>query len=277
MAEEFDIVQPPVPGGDVYLQALPTYAAKATKDELPWSSLDGLHAGMKGAAHADFKFASRIEFFHASARSYRKHYNFGKGRVRAKRLAEHMQHQWRTALAPVSESTRPVVYESDRIARNWLHNIPLAAACFTEELQEIIAEKKAESKTKDPKVGLDCMEARKLRARARRHLHVANIIFNSLRHEHRVRCIIPYLKCVQSGSLSGAEVEDLQLKTEQAMLWGKAAAQGLCGVVRIWSRILQYATLPKIVDLSVGPKGRHIPAASQWMRDSRPGLNTLQA
>jgi hypothetical protein len=275
MAEEFDIVQPQVPGGHVCLGELPTLPAN--NEQLPWSSLDGLHAGMKGAEHADAGFQSRIVgAFHASARHYRKHYNFGKGLVRAKRLAEHMHHPWRAALAPVSDSTRPVVYESDRIARNWLHNIPLAAACFTEELQEIIAEKVAASKGKDPAVGQTCKAAKRLRAQARRHLHVGNIIFNCLRHEYRVRGIVPYLKHVQKGSLSGAEIEELQLKTERTMLLGKAVAQGLCGVVRIWALIQQYITLPKIVDLSAGPGGEVIPATHQWARDSRPDMKTWQ-
>ena len=275
MAELFDIVQPPEVGGSVGLHELPTLSA--INAQLPWASLDGLHAGMKGAEHADAQFSSRIRAFHSSARYFRKHFGFGKGIVRAKRLAGHMGHPYRVALAPVSDSTRPVVYESDRIARNWLHNIPLAAACFTEELQGIIAEKVAESKLKSPEVGQTCKAAKELRSRARTHLHVGNIIFNSLRHEHRVQCIIPYLKHVQKGSLSGAEAEDLQLKTEQAMLWGKAAAQGLCGVVRIWALILQYVTLPKLEDLSAGPRGRVIPAKNQWMRDSRPSLNVLPA
>ena len=122
-------------------------------------ALDGLHAADKAGSHADY--TERVleggligEYFQ-SARWNRSNYGFGHGLIIARHIARFFAWKYQRPQAPVSESTRMVVYESDKVASSFLKGLRVQVTCIAYGVNDAIkqARVKAASASKSGRIG----------------------------------------------------------------------------------------------------------------------------
>jgi hypothetical protein len=147
-----------------------------------WGALDCMHSCDKSGYHADFLDRGRdglIHRFHEAATLIKKDLGYGRGRAVTRAASSKLGLLWRQPLAPHSQSTRLIIFESSRIADNFLRNVPVAVYSFAFLLQSELAHARANSKTNNEKTGLMSKIARELRATGRKILDLEMLLFET--------------------------------------------------------------------------------------------------
>ena len=122
-------------------------------------ALDGLHAADKAGSHADHTemvlAGGLIGEYFQSSRWNRSNFGFGQGLLIAKHIARSFHLKYQRPQAPVSESTRMVVYESDKVASSFLKGFRVQVTCIAYAVNDAIkqARVKAASASKSGRIG----------------------------------------------------------------------------------------------------------------------------
>jgi len=202
--------------------------ASAARSGLPpgkgWGALDGVHAVDKSGSLADAKERGRaglIRAFLDVLDGVRKNFGFGIGRTVAQSVAKKFNLPWRSPLAPHSSATRMVVYESERCPPNLFINLRTIARSLLFREQEAIENARRKAIAAGENVGDDrgirCKIVRGCRDLGRQMLDPEMLLFNVVRWEHRVACLLSYGKISQSLVISGFEKHEIQEDVAERM------------------------------------------------------------
>ena len=177
---------------------LPSYSKSTSDGNLPlpadfWSALDSMHAADKSGGHADYAEQGRGGFvsqFHSVTRSIKTGYGFGKGLSVARSVSKRFGISWRSPMAPASESTRLVAFESKRIPPNFFHNLRVSVGAVAVSIQSLLERAKNASLRQGHEAREDCgmnlAEVKALRRLGRDILCPQMLLFVSLRYDSRV-------------------------------------------------------------------------------------------
>ena len=134
--------------------------ASAVRSGLPphkgWGSLDGFHAVDKGGAVADScekGGKGLVTQFHSSLSGIRSNFAFGNCRTVAQSMAKRFQMPWRSPLAPHSDGTRTVMYESERCHPNFFNNLRVVAYSLRFREKEAIENSRRKAARAETAVG----------------------------------------------------------------------------------------------------------------------------
>ena len=205
-----------------------------------WGSLDGFHAVDKGGAAADSREKrgdGLVTQFHKALRGIRANFAFGNGRTVARSTARRFQMSWRSPLAPHSDSTRAVMYESGRCPPNLFSNLRTVAYSIRFREKEAIENCRRQAARDEsvvgPQRGLRCKAAKALRSLGREVVDARMLLFVCARWEHRRSCLLPYGNVAQSLTVCGLEKVVMQEEVLAAMSVRSGALQALANSTRI--------------------------------------------
>eukprot|EP00439_Symbiodinium_sp_Y106_P008287 s6495_g1.t1 len=129
-------------------------------------------------------------------------------------------------MAPQSETTRMIIYESRRLPPDFLKNLLTMAVSIAIILQRTIADKKAKSERSGHKTTAQLL--------GREMLDPSMLLFISLRYDVRIRGVLRYAHAAQKQAMSGCAKLAMAVETLQVLRACSAAAQGLLGAARAW-------------------------------------------
>ena len=178
-------------------------AASAERSNLPkdlgWGALDGFHALDKAGENADA----------VECRPGGLVCQFGNGKVVARAIATKYKFSWRRPMAPHSQGTRTVVYESRRCPPNLFANLRciVYSLRFLEKEAVTNVRRKSEREGKVPRsgTGWKTKEVMRIRELGRTVLDPRMLIFIKGRYEFRMACLLSYAPAAQSLIMSGFE------------------------------------------------------------------------
>ena len=210
-------------------------------------ALDDLHAVDKGGNQADGHERRKGGFvfqYQTSACEVKAAFAWGVGKTIFRCFAKALGIKAMSPVAPSSESTRMVIYESSRIARAFLNNVAIAAAGFLLRLQESIQEARLTSAkqghTATPSCGLFTKKARQWRAAGRRLLDPAMLVFVHVRFDVRRDGILSFAIPTQRHSLSGLTKVSMAAAVDEVIMRKRAAVAGLLGACRVYQTLMNF-------------------------------------
>ena len=223
-----------------------------------WDSLDPLHASDSAGSHADWPEMSPgtgyIHKFHSTARALRVRFAYGKGQTIARSVAKRFGLEWHRPMAPHTESTRLIIYESRRIPPNYLANLRTCVGAIAFQIQDCIQSCRQQAlknrHTVTDRCGLYNSEVRRLRNLGRALLDPGCLVFTALRYDSRRTGLLRFAYAAQNRRLSGAARLGLCVETLRTLRAQLAALQGLTGVVGIWQRLAAFvdgSRIPRIL------------------------------
>ena len=175
--------------------------------------------------------------FHSSLSGIRSNFAFGNCRTVAQSMAKRFQMPWRSPLAPHSDGTRTVMYESERCHPNFFNNLRVVAYSFRFREKEAIENSRRTAARAEtavgPRRGLRCKAAKALRSLGGEILDARMLLFVCARWEHRHSCLLPYGNMAQSLVVSGFEKQVAQEEVLAAMSVRCGALQALANSMRI--------------------------------------------
>jgi len=168
-------------------------------------SSDALHCLDLGGEYADRREKQEggcVRRFHAALQDFRSLFQYGNGRVVARAVAKRFRFPWRAPLAPHSQSTRMVIYESRRCPPNFFLNLRCVVYSLRfrerEAVENIRRAKQREGVVPGPRLGWGDQSARKYRLIGRNILDPSLLLFITGRYEFRHACTLSYVPHAQS-------------------------------------------------------------------------------
>ena len=226
----------------------------ARRSKLPpnkgWGALDGLHALDKAGAAADAS-EPLVQQFHASLASVRSSFGFGNGKVVVRSIAKKFHLPWRRPIAPHTQSTRMIVYESYRCPVNLFRNLRciVLALRFTEK--EAVENARRQSRSANPRAsaGWNTKAARSVRLVGRNLLDPCMLLFVQGRYEFRSAGLLAYAPASQSLVISGLEKQlllervDARMRTRIALLRSMLTS---LHILFLYSKLISDTSMPWI-------------------------------
>ncbi|CAE7195289.1 unnamed protein product [Symbiodinium sp. CCMP2592] len=233
-----------------------------------WTALDAMHASDKGGAH-DFG-VEPVRLFHSVTRRVKRLFGFGRGMCIARSVAKKFEVSWHAPMAPSSESTRLVAYESRRIPPNFFHNLRVAAGAIAVSIQARLERSRTASMRQGRHVtescGMQDKEVKALRQLGRDMLCPGMLLFVALRYDSRMQGsiqeaglgkagslgkltgiggqanldpsgLLKYLYMAQNRQMSGHAKLTLAMHCLDNMRSQLAATQGLRGALQCWKNL----------------------------------------
>ena len=191
----YENIRPPdaQPDDNQPLIALLDEADPVNKLPLPkdcWSALDSMHAADKSGGHADFE-EEMVCNFHSVTRRIKLRYGFGKGLSVARSVAKRFRLTFHAPLAPASESTRLVAYESRRVPPNLFNNLRVIAGALAVSIQARLEQSRQASirhgHNATETCGMYSHEVKALRQLGRDLLSPRMLLFVALRYDSRMQ------------------------------------------------------------------------------------------
>ena len=138
-------------------------------------------------------------------------------------IAKKYKLSWRTPLAPHSQQTRTMLYESKRVPPNFLRNMAATVYGLRFLLREAIEGARRQSSAKKRKTqvmcGVNTVAARQYRLLGRSVLDPEMLLFISMRYDHRRQASLRYAQQAQSVEISGLDKVVMQEETDVAMMF----------------------------------------------------------
>ena len=152
-------------------------------------------------------------------------------------VAKKYKLSWRTPLAPHSQQTRAMLYESKRVPPNFLRNMAATAYGLRFLLREAIEGARRQSSAKKRKTqvmcGVNTLAARQYRLLGRSVLDPEMLLFISMRYDHRRQASLRYAQQAQSVEISGLDKVVMQEETDVAMMFKIASIRAVLGIIHL--------------------------------------------
>jgi len=228
--------------------------ASAIRSNLPpnkgWGALDGLHALDKAGAAADAG-EPLVQQFHEGLSSVRASFGFGNGKVVARSIAKKINLPWRRPIAPHSQSTRTIVYESSRCPPNLFRNLPCIVLALRFVEKEAVENARRKNRRDNPRynAGWNTKVVRRIRLVGRRLLDPCMLLFIQGRYEFRSAGLLAYAPASQSLIISGLEKQLLLERLDAQMRERISLLRSMLSSLRIlvlYSNVISATEIPWI-------------------------------
>ena len=216
--------------------------AAATHGDLvfPWGATDQAHSIDNAGGRAD-KLETHpggyVSAYTLATQQVRHVFGLGRGRVIIRSVAKKYKLSWRTPLAPHSQQTRTMLYESKRVPPNFLRNMAAIVYGLRFLLREAIEGARRQSGKKRRKTQVMCgantLAARQYRLLGRSVLDPEMLLFISMRYDHRRQASLRYAQQAQSVEISGLDKVVMQAETDVVMMFKIASIRAVLGIIHL--------------------------------------------